>query len=132
MVEELKFLPKPSPNSPPSPPQPPTLDLHLSISFRSPQPPPSSPPLQIEALRRQASEQMRLAEAEKAYAGRVRELAKREAAAAEAEFEKARAVWEAAREAAERVEWVKEKASRRTSSACIEITCHACRQRFRL
>ncbi|KAK1319182.1 hypothetical protein QJS10_CPB04g00250 [Acorus calamus] len=133
---ELQLLPKsssPTPGSnslsqPPSRPPPP-LDLQLSISFRPTHP---SPECQIEALKRHAEEQMRLAAVEKAYAERVRELTKKETEMAEAEFARARLMWERAREEVERVEWVKEKATRKMSSTCIEITCQACRQRFRL
>jgi hypothetical protein len=75
-----------------------------------------------------------MASAERAYAERVRELAKRELELAEREFARARMIWERAREEVERVERMKQIAARRLGSAAsvaaLEITCHACMQRF--
>ncbi|OEL19583.1 hypothetical protein BAE44_0019394 [Dichanthelium oligosanthes] len=87
------------------------------------------------AVKQQAAEQARMACAERAYAERVRELARRELELAEREFARARAIWERAREEVERVERMKQIAARRlvgsaSSAAALEITCHACMQRF--
>nr|CAD1820211.1 unnamed protein product [Ananas comosus var. bracteatus] len=152
---QLLLLPKPSIEFPNNKPVPeaktdddatdhPQLDLSLSISVGQkpqpqPQPPPPPPPLHekprigersVQALRQQTAEQIRLASAEKAYAERVRELTRRELELAEKEFARARAVWERAREEVERVERMKEMSTRRVGPACLEITCHSCRQRF--
>ena len=87
----------------------------------------------MQALKRQAAEQARMASAERAYAERVMELARRELELAEREFARARAIWESARGEVEKVERVKAMAKRRIaagSAAALEITCHACMQRF--
>ncbi|XP_047333135.1 protein indeterminate-domain 16-like [Impatiens glandulifera] len=116
----------------------PSLDLQLSISVRPKRPPRpvSGGPnrvdqFSVEALRWQTAEQIRLAAAEKAYAERVRELTRREMEMAQSEFARAKRVWERAREEVERAELMKERATRRVDSACMEITCHSCRQKFR-
>jgi hypothetical protein len=136
------------------------LDLSMSIGPRQHHPPPpsqavaapSSPPAIIEnrraiarhqqaaaadvrAVKLHAAEQARMASAERAYAERVRELARRELELAEREFARARAIWDSAREEVERVERMKQVAARRlvgtaSSAAALEITCHACMQRF--
>lgn len=90
----------------------------------------------VRAVKQQAADQARMASAERAYAERVRELARRELELAEREFARARAIWERAREEVERVERMKQIAARRlvgsaaSSAAALEITCHACMQRF--
>uniref|UniRef100_A0A0E0KPS4 Uncharacterized protein n=1 Tax=Oryza punctata TaxID=4537 RepID=A0A0E0KPS4_ORYPU len=81
---------------------------------------------------------MRQASAHRAYAERVREMARVELELAEKEFARARMIWERAREEVERVERMKEIAARRlgigpaaaSAAAALEITCHACMQRF--
>ncbi|KAK6924662.1 hypothetical protein RJ641_008988 [Dillenia turbinata] len=118
----------------------PSLDLQLSISLRpirssqgsirnhdDLKPETSS----VEALQWEAAEQIRLAAMEKAYAERVRELTRREMELAQSEFARARLLWERAREEVEKAERMKERATRQIDSSCMEITCHACRQRFR-
>ncbi|KAI3785868.1 hypothetical protein L1987_44994 [Smallanthus sonchifolius] len=123
----------------------PSLDLQLSISLRPIQPPEDHCMLsesfgrresnsengQVEALKWQAADQIRIATMEKAYAERVREMTKREMELAQSEFSRARHIWERAREEVERVENMKERATRRIDSTCMEITCQACRQKFR-
>lgn len=84
----------------------------------------------IQALKRHNAEQIRLAAVEKAYAERVRELTRRELELAEKEFSRARMIWARARDDMEKVERMKAASSRRIGSACIEITCQACQQRF--
>ncbi|TVU14026.1 hypothetical protein EJB05_37468, partial [Eragrostis curvula] len=89
----------------------------------------------VRAVKLHAAEQARMASAERAYAERVRELARRELELAEREFARARAIWDRAREEVERVERMKQIAARRlvgtaSSAAALEITCHACMQRF--
>jgi len=106
----------------------PSLDLQLSISV--------GPPSMlihdgVESLKWEATEQIRLAAMEKAYAERVRELTRREMEMAQSEFARARQMWERAREEVERAERIKERATKQVDSACMEITCRSCRQRFR-
>ncbi|KAG8070760.1 hypothetical protein GUJ93_ZPchr0006g42172 [Zizania palustris] len=139
-----------------SPADHPQLDLSLSIRIgpppapgpapMAPMPTPPAPaPLaagqkkraadndsdDVLALKQQAAEQARLASAERAYAERVMELARRELELAEREFARARAIWERARGEVHKVERMKEvAAARRISAAALEITCHACMQRF--
>ena len=135
----------PRPPASPSDDHPP-LDLNLSISIGpppAPQPPAAAAADQIkkaaagaadvQALKRQTAEQARMASAERAYAERVMELARRELELAEREFARARAIWERARGEVDKVERVKAMAARRIaagSAAALEITCHACMQRF--
>ncbi|OVA17490.1 hypothetical protein BVC80_1837g314 [Macleaya cordata] len=127
-----------------------SIDLQLSISLQPLRPPPSdrvllgpirhnndtksadqlSCNINIDALRWQAAEQIRLAALENAYAERVRELTRREMELAQSEFSRARHMWERAREDVEKAERLKEKATRRIDSTCMEITCQSCRQRF--
>ncbi|VFQ95643.1 unnamed protein product [Cuscuta campestris] len=115
----------------------PSLDLQLSISLRPLRPPPERPAAvkidagYVEALRWQAAEQIRLAAMEKAYAERVRELTRREMELAQSEFARARSVWERAREEVRKAEELKERATLRIDSTCMEITCHSCCQKFR-
>lgn len=110
----------------------PSLDLQLSISVRPFRPPPSiSDSGCVEALKWQAAEQIRLAALEKAYAERVRELTRREMEIAQSEFSRARHMWERAREEVDKAEKLKERATRRINPTCMEVTCQACRQKFR-
>ncbi|KAF8399959.1 hypothetical protein HHK36_015831 [Tetracentron sinense] len=123
----------------------PSLDLQLSISLRQCRPPSDcvlERPLCeygdtktklscVEALKWQAAEQIRLAAVEKAYADQVRELTKQEMELAQSEFARARHMWERARQEVEKAEIMKEGATRQVDSKCKEITCQACRQRFR-
>ncbi|KAG9445966.1 hypothetical protein H6P81_012094 [Aristolochia fimbriata] len=126
---------------------PPSLNLQLSISLQPVAVPPPSNCLlagaihgfegirsefnSIEALKREAAEQIRLAAVEKAYAERVRELTRREMEMAETEFAQAKHMWGRAQQEVESARRLKEKATRRIDSTCMEITCQACRQSFR-
>ena len=103
------------------------IDLSLSIGVLSR----AGGARSIQALKLQAAEQVRLAAAEKAYAEQVRELTRKEMEMAEKEFARARLLWERAREEIDKVERMKENAMRMVGSTCAEITCQACRQRFR-
>jgi hypothetical protein len=122
----------------------PHLDLSLSINIGGP-PAPEPPAVEdqskksaaadVQELRRHTAEQARMASAERAYAERVMELARRELEMAEREFARARAIWERARGEVEKVERMKAAAARRivaagSAAAQLEITCHACMQRF--
>lgn len=103
----------------------PSLDLQLSISLR-----PIKPPFAVETVKWRVAEQIHSAAMEKAYAERVKEMTRREIEMAQSEFARARHMWERAREEVERVEKMKERATRQFDS-CMEITCQACRKKFR-
>ncbi|KAL4566684.1 hypothetical protein LXL04_030805 [Taraxacum kok-saghyz] len=103
----------------------PSVDLQLSISLR-----PIKPPFAAETAKWRVADQMQRTAMEKAYAARVMEMTRREIEMAQSEFARARHMWERAREELERVEDMKEKATRQIDS-CMEITCHACRKKFR-
>lgn len=112
----------------------PQLDLSLSMSIISPQLTASngadSNSKSVQVLKHHAAEQVRLAALERAYAERMRELARRELEQAEKEFARARMIWKRAQEEVEKVESMKMIATRRISSTCIQITCQNCRQHF--
>ncbi|KAJ0972534.1 hypothetical protein J5N97_020493 [Dioscorea zingiberensis] len=116
------------------PTESPVIDLNLTISTGTVQTPPDEKVTRrirnVQVLKQQTAEQIRLAAVEKAYAERVRELTRRELELAEEEFTRARLVWEQAREEVEKAERMKELATRRIGSTCMEMTCQACRQRF--
>ncbi|KAI3504552.1 hypothetical protein L1887_26111 [Cichorium endivia] len=103
----------------------PSLDLQLSISLR-----PIKPPFAAETVKWRVADQIQSAAMEKAYAERVREMTRREIELAQSEFARARHMWERAREEVERVEKMKERATRHRDS-CMEITCQACRKKFK-
>ncbi|CAA7396258.1 unnamed protein product [Spirodela intermedia] len=136
---ELQLLPMHSicvppwaPASKEAPPDPADhLDLSLSIGVVPVPKPRAGSGRTIQALKLHAAKQIRLAAAEKAYAERVRELTRREMEMAEKEFARARLLWERAREEVDKVEKMKEMATRMVGSTCTEVTCQACRQRFR-
>uniref|UniRef100_A0A6N2MDJ0 Uncharacterized protein n=1 Tax=Salix viminalis TaxID=40686 RepID=A0A6N2MDJ0_SALVM len=123
----------------------PSLDLQLSISVGTIQAPSTcvltgpvcdfsdakTDSSCVEALKWQAAEQIKLAAVEKAYAERVRELTRREMELAQSEFAKARHMWQRAREEVEKAERMKEKATGKVDSTCMEITCQSCRQRLK-
>ncbi|XP_047944969.1 protein indeterminate-domain 16-like [Salvia hispanica] len=100
----------------PWPSQSPSVDLQLSISVGGPS---------VEALKREAAEQIRLAGMEKAYAEHVMEMSRREMEVAQTEFMRARSLWERAREEVQRAHKLRERA------AAMEITCLSCRHKFR-
>ncbi|RWW62639.1 hypothetical protein BHE74_00030219 [Ensete ventricosum] len=144
-VRELQLLLSPSTRLPSETPntsmatdasdRPLLLDLTLSMSVGTRRPSPSeefqSCAKSLQVLRQQTAEQIRLAAAENAYAERMREVTRMEMELAEEEFARARLVWERTREEVTKVERMKEMATRRINSACLEITCHSCHQRFR-
>ncbi|KAD4385860.1 hypothetical protein E3N88_26029 [Mikania micrantha] len=103
----------------------PSLDLQLSSSLR-----PIKLSLGTETRKWRATNQIRIAAMESAYAKRVMEMTRRELEMAQSEFAHARHMWERAREEMDRVEKMKERATHRIDS-CMEITCQACRRKFR-
>ncbi|KAK3158015.1 hypothetical protein QOZ80_2AG0131720 [Eleusine coracana subsp. coracana] len=119
MPRETAFFPAPRPAASSSSDHHhhPHLDLSLSISIGSPPPEESAAAadhhqskkvvVDVQALKLQAAEQARMASAERAYADRVMELARRELELAEREFARARAIWDRARGEVEKVDRIK-------------------------
>ncbi|KAI9085026.1 hypothetical protein K1719_033018 [Acacia pycnantha] len=81
-------------------------------------------------LKECASEELKLAVAEKAYAEEARREAKREIEMAEIEFGKAKRIRKEAQEELEKAEALKKQAMMKMSSTLLQITCHACKQQF--
>lgn len=75
-------------------------------------------------------EVLNLAMAEKAYAEEARRHAKREMEFAEMEFANAKRIRQQAQGEIERAKKLKEEAIKRISSSILEITCHACKNKF--
>ncbi|GMJ13500.1 indeterminate(ID)-domain 16 [Hibiscus trionum] len=78
----------------------------------------------------QAPQQLRLAMEEKAYAEEARQEAKRQIEIAEQEFAKAKRIRQQAQAELEKAQALKDHAIRQINSTFLEITCHACRQKF--
>ncbi|XP_047332198.1 zinc finger protein SHOOT GRAVITROPISM 5-like [Impatiens glandulifera] len=81
-------------------------------------------------MKEEASEQLKLAMAEKAYAEEARQQAKKQIELAETEFTNAKRIRQQAQAEVEKAQHLKEQATKKISSAIMEITCHACKQRF--
>ncbi|KAK4736311.1 hypothetical protein R3W88_000008 [Solanum pinnatisectum] len=75
-------------------------------------------------------EVLNLVMAEKAYAEEARRNAKREMEFAEREFENAKRIRQQAQCEIERAKKLKEEAIKTISSSILEITCHACKNKF--
>lgn len=82
------------------------------------------------ALKEQASEELRLAMAEKAYAEEARREAKRQVELAEREFANAKRIRQQAQAELDKAQALKEHAMKQISSTLLQITCHACKQQF--
>ncbi|GLT55893.1 hypothetical protein SLA2020_289780 [Shorea laevis] len=77
-----------------------------------------------------AREQLKLAMEEKAYAEAVRQDAKRHVELAELEFVNAKRIRQQAQAEVSKARALKDKAIKQINSIILEITCHACKQRF--
>ncbi|XP_058183561.1 zinc finger protein SHOOT GRAVITROPISM 5 isoform X2 [Rhododendron vialii] len=77
-----------------------------------------------------ASEQLKLAMAEKAYAEEARRQAKKQIELAELEFANAKRIRQQAQAEVEKAQVLKEQASKKISSTILQITCHSCKQQF--
>ncbi|KAM3324739.1 zinc finger protein SHOOT GRAVITROPISM 5 [Capsicum chacoense] len=73
---------------------------------------------------------LNLAMAERAYAEEARRHAKREMEYAEMEFANAKRIRQQAQGEIERARKLKEEAIKKISSSILEITCHACKNKF--
>ncbi|GMJ09635.1 INDETERMINATE(ID)-DOMAIN 15, SHOOT GRAVITROPISM 5, ARABIDOPSIS THALIANA INDETERMINATE(ID)-DOMAIN 15 [Hibiscus trionum] len=91
-----------------------------------------TPILEEEAIRLKefASEQLKLAMAEKAYAEKSRQEAKREVEMAEIEFASAKRIRQQARTEVERAQMLKDQSTKKISSTIMQITCQACKNQF--
>lgn len=84
-----------------------------------------------EALMKEgASEKMKLVMADKEFAEEARQQARRQIEMAELEFANAKRIRQQAQAELERARVLKEQATTKFSSTILEITCHACKQRF--
>ncbi|XP_057961305.1 zinc finger protein SHOOT GRAVITROPISM 5-like [Malania oleifera] len=90
----------------------------------------AEPTSEASRLRELASEQLRLAMAEKAFAEAARQEAKRHIEIAEQEFANAKRMRQQARSELENAQALKEQATRKINSTILEITCHSCKQQF--
>lgn len=75
--------------------------------------------------------QLATAMAEKAYAEEARRLAKRQIEAAEREFGNAKRIRQQAQAELERAVAFKDQATKKINATVLEITCHACKEKFR-
>ncbi|KAA8532405.1 hypothetical protein F0562_032426 [Nyssa sinensis] len=81
-------------------------------------------------LREGASEQIKFAVAEKAFAEEARQQAKKQIELAELEFANAKRIRQQAQAELEKAQILKEQATKKISSSLLNITCHACKQQF--
>lgn len=90
----------------------------------------AEPALAASRLKELASEQLKLAMAEKASAEEARQEAKRQTELAEMEFANARRIRQQAQAELEKAHILKEQAIKKVSSTILQITCHACKHQF--
>ncbi|KAE8661493.1 Protein SHOOT GRAVITROPISM 5 [Hibiscus syriacus] len=81
-------------------------------------------------LKELATEQLKLAMAEKAYAEKGRQEAKREMEMAEIEFASAKRIKQQARSELERAQMLKDESTKKMKSTIMQITCQACKNKF--
>nr|KYP61269.1 Zinc finger protein JACKDAW [Cajanus cajan] len=81
-------------------------------------------------LKEFASEELKLAMAEKAYAEEARREAKCQIEIAELEFENAKRIRKQAQAELAKAEELRKQAIKKISSTVMEITCHSCKQQF--
>ncbi|XP_060204233.1 zinc finger protein SHOOT GRAVITROPISM 5-like [Lycium barbarum] len=81
-------------------------------------------------LKDEATEQLRLAMSEKAYAEEARQQAKRQIELAEQEFANAKRIRQQAQVELDKANALKEHAIKQINSTLSQITCHSCKQKF--
>ncbi|KAK3222282.1 hypothetical protein Dsin_009307 [Dipteronia sinensis] len=86
--------------------------------------------LEATRVKEYASEQLKLAMAEKAYAEEARQQAKRQIEMAELEFANAKRIRQQAQAEVEKAQLLKEQATKKISSTIMQITCQACKHQF--
>nr|XP_023912071.1 protein SHOOT GRAVITROPISM 5-like [Quercus suber]POF10840.1 protein shoot gravitropism 5 [Quercus suber] len=86
--------------------------------------------LEVTRLKDFASEELKLAMAERAYAEEARREAKRQIEIAELDFANAKRIRQQAQSELEKAQVLKEQAIKKISSTMLQITCQACKQQF--
>ncbi|OMO72578.1 Zinc finger, C2H2 [Corchorus olitorius] len=86
--------------------------------------------LEATRLKEFASEQLKLAMAEKTYAEKARAEAKRQIEMAELEFASAKRIRQQAQGELEKAQMLKDQATKKISSTIMQITCQACKHQF--
>ncbi|CAN4087832.1 unnamed protein product [Withania somnifera] len=81
-------------------------------------------------LKDEATEQLKLAMKEKAYAEEARHQAKRQIELAEQEFANAKRIRQQAQEELDKAYALKEHAIKKINSTLSQITCHSCKRKF--
>ncbi|XP_022732952.1 protein SHOOT GRAVITROPISM 5 [Durio zibethinus] len=81
-------------------------------------------------LKKFASEQLKLAMAEKAYAEKARQEAKKQIEMAELEFASAKMLRQRAQSELEKAQVLKAQATKKISATIMQITCQACKHQF--
>ncbi|XP_050371846.1 zinc finger protein SHOOT GRAVITROPISM 5-like [Argentina anserina] len=85
---------------------------------------------EVTRLKDFASEELKLAMSEKAYAEEARREAKRQIEMAEVEFENAKRIRQQAQAELQKAQLLKDQSSKKISSAIMQITCPSCKQHF--
>ncbi|XWS69444.1 hypothetical protein CRYUN_Cryun04dG0179600 [Craigia yunnanensis] len=86
--------------------------------------------LEATRLKEFASEQLKLAMAERAYAEKARQEAKRQIEMAELEFASAKRIRQQAQGVLENAQVLKDQATKKISATIMQITCQACKHQF--
>ncbi|KAF5750060.1 protein SHOOT GRAVITROPISM 5-like isoform X1 [Tripterygium wilfordii] len=86
--------------------------------------------MEVTRLKGFASEQLKLAVAEKAYAEEARQEAKRQIEMAELEFANAKRIRHQAQAEVEKAHLLREQATKKISSTIMQITCQSCKNQF--
>ncbi|XP_022725779.1 protein SHOOT GRAVITROPISM 5-like [Durio zibethinus] len=88
--------------------------------------------LEATRLKEFASEQLKLAMAETAYAEKARQEAKRQIEMAELEFASAKRIRQQAQDVLEKAQILKDQATKKISATIMRITCQACKHQFQI
>ncbi|KAK1390150.1 Protein SHOOT GRAVITROPISM 5 [Heracleum sosnowskyi] len=97
------------------------IDLNLSVGNKD---------FDGSGLALRTEEQLKIAKMEHVFAEGARKQAKRQIELAEMEFANAKNIRQQAQAEFEKAHFLKEQATKKINSTMLEITCHACKQRF--
>lgn len=86
--------------------------------------------MEVTSLKDFASEQLKLAVAEKAYAEQARQETKRQIEMAELEFATAKRIRQQAQAEVEKAHLLRDQATKKISSTIMQITCQSCKRQF--
>ncbi|KAF5737784.1 C2H2-like zinc finger protein [Tripterygium wilfordii] len=86
--------------------------------------------IEVTRLKDFASEQLKLAVAEKAYAEQARQETKRQIEMAELEFANAKRIRQQAQAEVEKAHLLRDQATKKISSTIMQITCQSCKNQF--